>query len=131
MYTDLAWALLCEEMVRRGLPSTAVGQGLEKAKEVSAEKSPVVLPLSRWGEVPDKGTHDVAPPKVDQRHQAYRLGRLFAVLHVVFLFANVNLFAHDSIRDIDIYLVACYGHRGPSLRTSRRGGGGGCSSRYH
>lgn len=54
-YTDTAWAVLQEEMTRRGLPPTPVAQGSASAEELAAEKAPVVLPLARWGEVPDTG----------------------------------------------------------------------------
>ncbi len=53
-YTDTAWALLREEMTRRGLPPTPEAQRSESSEEPRAD-APVALPLARWGEVPDSG----------------------------------------------------------------------------
>ena len=56
-YTGTAWALLQEEMTRRGLP-TPVAQGSESVEQLSAEEASVVLPPGRWGEVPGLGTRE-------------------------------------------------------------------------
>jgi uncharacterized membrane protein YjgN (DUF898 family) len=54
-FTPTAWALLQEEMTRRRLAPPQAAPRPPRAQEEPVQMEPGMLPLLRWGEVPDRG----------------------------------------------------------------------------
>lgn len=65
-YTDRAWALLREEVTRRGLSLMPAAQPSSVAAPATEDIAAVPLPLARWGEVQDADTGEFLEALADE-----------------------------------------------------------------